>query len=263
MKDVPRPARSPIIARPLDEVRKARGDAKVAVVRSKVASLRAFRRVWPDRVFGIFGVLLVVVATGLIFSWEKKPPVEPKIALAWLEEPHALAEQNHTLTESQPTHVYPFEITDVNVTKVRVNLFWIDDVAEDAVDVDNFSIQIEGPPGTNVSMKEPYVPCCWKTPYNRTFSFRVQDVPEAPSQFSARTVEEAQALLGDRTQRVGTGLWKVTVTLNQANDHYESELARGQPCPANSPSSVCTPDTSNWVAVRFGYSTYHPEFEPI
>ena len=46
--------------------------------RSKVAGLRAFRRVRADRTLGAIGALLLLIGVALIFAWEKPPPVEKK-----------------------------------------------------------------------------------------------------------------------------------------------------------------------------------------
>lgn len=252
--------RDKIVVLPLEDARAARGESRRAVARSKVATLRAFQRIRADRLWGVLGIVFVLFATVLVLTWEHKPAPEPKVALTWREDPASLPEVNRTVTETQPTLVVPFEVTAANVTRVRVNVYWKDDVATQSVELDNLSLKLEGPEGTNVVLQRGALSCCLDTGTNETFSVRVQDPPEAPSQFPVRTVGEAERMLGDRTSHVGSGLWKLTVTLNQANGHYANELQRGSPCPDGGPPSVCIPDHGNWFRVRLSYNTYHPEF---
>src|SRR5687767_12178167 len=79
-KDEPK---NQIRAVPLEDVRRARGEQKVAMPRSKVASLRAFRRVRADRAFGALGIVLLLIGIALIFTWEKPPVIEKKFEVQW------------------------------------------------------------------------------------------------------------------------------------------------------------------------------------
>lgn len=261
-----KPDASQLTAIPLEEVRRARGEAKVAVSRSKLSALRAFRRLWSDRVMGMFGVFLILGATLLIFFWVKPVPVEPKVTVAWRQDVHGASAANGTyvnatLAEGE-TQVFNFEIKDLNVTRVRVNAYWVDDVAVDAVDLDNFTIQIEGPPKANASQGPTHLPARLGTGSNQTFSLKVQDPPNTAKEFPVRNVEEAAQLLGDHSTDNGTGVWKVTVTLSEAKDHYGNDLLRDQPCPDGSPAAVCIPDHGNWIVLRFEYATYRPQLAP-
>lgn len=257
------PERPPIVARLLEEVRRARGDRRIAYSRSKVATLRAFRRVRADRVFGVFGTVLVVVAVGLIFTWEKKPPEQVAVSLAWKEDDRSLPDQNQTLGSPRETQVYSFEVSDVNVTRVHVHLFWIDDVASGPFDWDNVSVRIDGPPETNVSRDLPGLAWTFQWGVNVSVNLRVQDTPQSPSQFQVRSEAEAEQLLGDRTGRIGTGIWRVYVTLEEAKGNASSSLTGSLACPTTSASVVCTPDPGNWVRVGLTYQTYRPEFRRI
>lgn len=83
------------------------------------------------------------------------------------------------------------------------------------------------------------------------------------SQFAVATEDEARALLGDRTGRVGTGAWRITARVNEANGNYTAGALQDQPCPAGSPPQVCTPDAGNWVRVGLSYNTYRPELRVV
>ncbi|HEX9816197.1 MAG TPA: hypothetical protein VGB18_04390 [Candidatus Thermoplasmatota archaeon] len=255
-----------MVAVPLEQVRSVRGQAVVALPRSKVASLRAFRRIRADRVLGTIGIIFVLLGILLIFTWEKPPEVVKKYGVEWQLETLTLENDNNTLVctatgcpgaESERT--YTIDVNQTNVTAVTVWLQWIDDVVgenEDQSEGDILQLTITGPDGTNIT-NVAVSKIGGSGGENISLTYPMSGIPDVGAVQPADNDEEAYALLGDRTNRTGIGAWSVTVKILRAGDDWgDSPLgdelqSSGQKCPANSQMPVCDPDSGN--PYNFGF----------
>lgn len=256
---------SKLVAMPLEQARRARGEALMALPRSKVASLRAFRRIRADRIFGAAGLALVLVGVLLIFAWEKPPPVEKRFGVEWPQTNTMLDPVSDEFAAGD-SETYTFPVNGTNVTAVTFWLTWIDDVARPSsgqAEGDTFEIQVSGPEGSNVSFTERRVG--GQAGMNMSYTLPMSGIPDVAS-VPAKSEEEARAALGDRTNQTGGGDWTITVRLVSANHSWESEDARnaaGGMCPPQSIPNVCTFDPGNSFELHFQFATYEVQFKKL
>lgn len=259
------PEGAPIRAIPLDQARKARGEGKVAVPRSKLAATRAFRRVRGDRLFGVLGILLVLFGAYLVFNWEKPLEVTPTYPVRWPESRHSLAEQNPALETAQRTEQLTFEITDVNVTRISVQFSWNDTVGDEALEYDVLNFTVQGPAGSNITSHFEDA----TGPAGLIFlNLTVNAPPSIPSVSGARDRQEAATLLPDLSNSTGRGVWSVIVNVKQFRDDFRDAQSRQAfpdgDCPAGvSNPAICVDDVSQEVKVKFDYYTFAEDLSPM
>lgn len=259
------PPRKPPRAVPIQEVRRAQGDVRVPVVRSKLASTRAFRRIRADRFFGTLGILFILVAALLVFKWEQTVPVTPAFSIGWDEATNPSPSKSETATETERTKIFEFAVQGQNITRVHLWAFWKDTVGDQPIEQDNLTIEVEGPGGNNTTVtlkRENLFATSFVTGRNETFNVPIQDVPEV-RRVAASTQAQARALVEERVHpnTFGSGTWKVTVTLNDAVDDYKDETLRylGN-CPDQSPPTACIPDKDQQVTVGFEYGFFRANY---
>jgi hypothetical protein len=253
---------------PLDDVRRARGEQKVALPRSKVAGLRAFRRVRSDRLLGVVGLLLVLVGTTLIFTWEKPPPVEKKFGVEWPLTTHVLPDKaGRRLVEGSPsgsTEATTMTVPSLNVTAVTITLTWEDDVGKTAIEGDRLELEVKGPPGTNVSFKRNDTGLRGPTAGNISVTLPLSGIPDIAS-VAANSEAKARAAVGLRTNHTGTGDWTMTVRLLSAPGEVKNENARADPrlCSVPAETPICKPDGGNDYTLKFRFVTYEVHYKKL
>jgi len=254
-----------IVAMPLDEARRARGESVVALPRSKVASLRAFRRVRADRVFGTIGTILVIAGLILAFKWPAPavhPPPTYKVewpeTRAFSKDEKARLDfpsQPSTSNPPAPSKVYTEKVDQVNVTKINFWLTWKDDLADPAAgqaDGDNFSLMVKGP--SNYGFTQSATGGAGGA--NISYSLPESGIPDKGS-VPAKTYPEALKALGDYSNKTAMGDWTFTVTLLHAGDKWDPsspmyEYRDQVPCSA----PYCQRDTGNDFTFHFEFYTY-------
>ncbi len=259
LEDVRRARGEAIVAVPLEQVRSLRGEAIVALPRSKVASLRAFRRIRADRVLGTIGIIFVLLGILLIFTWEKPPEVVKKYGVEWPLETITLENDNNTLActaadcpgaASERTYSVPVDQT--NVTGVTVWLHWTDDIVgegEDQSEGDTLELMITGPDGTNIT-NVAVRKVGGAAGENISLTYPMSGIPDVGAVQPADNDEEAWALLGDRSNRTGIGTWTLRVKILRAGDDWGTSTvadelqSSGQKCPSTAPQ-VCVQDPGN------------------
>jgi hypothetical protein len=259
--DAPGP---PMRAVPIHKVREVKGDTKIPVQRSKVASTRAFRRIGADRLFGIFGIVFILCAAALLFYWpEPTPDKEPTYGVAWPKTMHVLKDDTVTVARDSPTLVIPdLEIRDKNVTEISLVVSWKDDVGDEGLEFDMLSFNLTGPPSANVTLfvkdAATNLDPPREIPRNGTVA-RAPNVRQVP----AKTLSEAYQLLGDRSSDNGTGTWKLEIKLEYVGDDFKAEWARdlGE-CSAEANGTICIRDPGQSVRVVVTYDTYAVELKP-
>lgn len=257
MSPEPQDPSKKLLAVPLERARRARGQSVVALPRSKVATLRAFRRIRMDRLLGVVGTLLVAIGIVLIFTWpQPPPPVEKKFGVEW---PRTLVdkgtEQGNLAAQQAFTHTE--EVDRPNVTHVTMWLTWQDDVGDEAVEGDTFELEVQGPPGSNVTFKSNRTG--GQAGANMSFTFAMSGIPDVAS-VPAATEDEARKTLGDRSNRTGMGSWTMTVRLLRAEGDWSNNDLRGRvPCQA----PHCTPDPGNSFELHFEYAVYQVAFKKL
>lgn len=260
MPDEPRKgAGNEIRAVPLDEVRRARGETKVAMPRSKVASLRAFRRIRADRAFGAIGLLLLIIGIALIFSWEKPPVIEPKYGVEWPQnrtvEPLIVGQP---LAAGAPPRTGTYDLTVPNATTIVFTLLWEDQIGDQAIEADALELSIEGPEGVNLTNATILQTA---KQGNITIPVPLNGIPDIAS-VPASTEKEAFAAVGDRTNRTGVGTWTYSVRVVSAPGDVKNEAIRNPQgeaafCdPALPDNANCTPDGFQDYRLEISYITY-------
>lgn len=260
LEDVRRARGEGIVAVPLEQFRSARGQAVVALPRSKVASLRAFRRIRTDRLLGTIGIILVLIGILLIFTWEKPPEIVKKYGVEWPLETITLENDNNTLACSAnpcagaaAERTYSIDVTQTNVTGVTVWLQWNDNVVgenEELSEGDELRLTLTGPEGTNIT-NVAVSKVGGRAGENISLTYPMSGIPDLGAVQPADNDAEAFALIGDKTNRTGIGTWTITVAIVRAGDDWgpspvAAELrSNGQKCPPNSAQPVCTPDPGN------------------
>jgi hypothetical protein len=258
MTDAPPPAAPPRRVVPVQKVREAKGEVRIPVPRSKVAATRAFRRLRADRVAGVLGLALILIAGALLFTWPQPPaPREPTYS------EHEVFQQEVTLTRQAPAFEQDLDFSNLNVTRVTVELRWRDDVGQAPIDWDTVRVELIGPASANLTIVIESTTGPQEVFESRNGTLRappeIRDVP-------ARTDEEAWQALGDHSDANGTGAWRLRISTVDFRDQWNDNTSRnlGQECPENPPqgSPVCTPDLRNTLHVRVAYRTYRAEVEP-
>lgn len=258
----PKPPRRAV---PLEEVRRARGESRVAVQRSKVATLRSFRRIRSDRLLGLLGVLLVVVATVLVFSWPAPPQKKtPAFSVAWEEDSVARTYTGIEVPRDNATWDVLIEVPQANVTTLSASINWSDDVGDEGPEWDVLNFTLKGPDQSGV---EKTVRDVADNRDGRNVTLRAHLVP-VPSvrQVPAKTEDEARAAMGDQTTKNGTGTWTLRIHLDFVGDDY-SNATRGvgntvgcsaatSQIPNGGASGLCTYDPGQalrlvWVEYKF------------
>jgi hypothetical protein len=259
------PAQPPKRAVPLEKVREAGGKKLVPVPRSKVASTRAFRRVRSDRIAGMVGVVLVVIAAILLFTWPQPQTREPPtFAVEWPQADRDAYRENLTLTRQASTITKDVVLGDANITRISLSIKWKDDVGDEEFEKDDISVELVAPPEVNRTLRinssagtTQFVEVVQNASISKT-----PDVREVP----AATEAEARQKLGDHSTHNGTGTWKLRVTVVTFADDFHDNVTRssGQPCPTQPPQGTpaCTPDLQNLVEVRVSVRTYALQLTP-
>lgn len=250
------PNESPRRPVPLDRVLEARGKKRVAVSRSKVAGTKAFRRVRSDRVLGVVGVLAVIAATWLVFTWEKPPEVTPTVAVEWPVTARSGFEGTISTSREAPEATETLAITEANVTRLQLHLQWIDDVGDQPGEYDKLDFNISGPNGATFA--QTYQGAADHVAgINVTLGLKVMDKPNI-QQVNAATVSQAKTIIGDQTRTNGTGTWTIRVTLLEVHDDFADNTSRSLgDCPDQGIPAVCTRDFGQDVRVALTYETYH------
>lgn len=248
-----------IVAIPLEQARRAAGETRVALPRSKVASLRAFRRVRMDRILGALGVILTVLGIALMFTWEAAPIVEKKFKVEWPTTARSMENWTQFVPATANTTSKTFNLAATNVTLVQISVGWRDEVGDDALEGDRFHVTIEGPPGSNVSRRQDLGTYLAHT---ANFSFPLSGIPDV-SNWPARTEQEARAGVGDRTNRTGTGEWKITVRLVKANHDYRPETPPDVKANDVCQDAFCQRDPGQEFTLRFTYTTYTAKYSKL
>lgn len=255
MADEPKkPDPSKIVAMPLDRARRARGEGVVAMPRSKVASLRAFRRIRADRFFGALGALLVILGVLLIFVWEKPPDIPKTFSIEWTPSTTSLTTEALSLTTAQPTKAIPLTVPGPNVTAVTFWFSWKDDVGNEGSEADEFSFEVKGPSGANLTLPaEKHI----LLQGNISRTYLMSGVPELSS-VPAKTESEARAKVGDQTNQTGIGTYEFTFRLISLNGDWTDNSLRDR-APCNSP--YCTPDNEHKMTFHFEFATYSATYK--
>lgn len=242
---------------PLEQARRARGQSMVALPRSKVASLRAFRRIRMDRLLGLLGALLVAIGVLLIFTWPQPPtPVQKKFGVEWPQTMVDTGTESGYLQE-RGVFLHAVQVDRPNVTYVSMWLTWKDDVGDEAIEGDTFELEVQGPPGSNVSFKGNRTG--GQEGANMSFTFAMSGIPDVAS-VPATTEEEARQTLGERTNGTGMGTWTMNVRLLRAEGDWNNNDLRGTvPCQA----PHCTPDPGNSFELHFQYAVYQVAFKKL
>lgn len=243
-----------IVAVPLDRARRARGEGVVAMPRSKVASLRAFRRIRADRFFGVLGAILIAIGILLIFTWERPPVVPKTFSIEWATKAENVQNEAIQLTAAQGSRTVSINVAGPNVTAVSWWMQWKDDQGDEGSEADNFSIEVKGPPGANLTLPA--------TTYqlltaNITRTFLMSGIPEITS-VPATTQAEARRKVGDQTNRTGIGTYEFVFSLKSLNGNWQDNTLRDR-----APCSVpyCTQDTRMDLTFHFEAITYSPVFK--
>lgn len=265
------PSKPPVRAVPIEKVRAAQGKARIAVPRGKVASTKAFRRVRSDRAFGLVGVLLVVLAIVLLFTWPQ-PPIKkpPTFSVAWPTSDtdvfDRMVQLNRTDSVPHPEVTLDVAIGLANATRVTLNTTWRDDVGDQLIEYDNATFELTKPGATNATLK------IQNSATSKADLTAAASVPLATApnirEVPAATLAEARAKLGDRSAHNGTGTWKLHLRLDYVGDHFRDEstrLAMGGSCPQNTPAqggAVCVFDPGNKFHVKVTVRSYRVDLEP-
>jgi hypothetical protein len=277
-KDNEEPSQEPgrIVAKPLDEVREARGEKLVAVQRSKLASLRAFRRARADVAFGTLGVVVILLAGVFIFTWEPPTVVEPSVGVDWPTTRTVLLNETVSLKTPDPNKYPPTQTTyensttrsvsvvQSNVSAFFVTVFWVDDVGNDNFGGDEVQVTLTAPSGFPLSLPAQRNVAFVGSGMWINFSVPVTDLPTMAS-VPVATEEEARAYVNANVppSRNGTGTWTVKIDLMRAGDWYAPGVSRDTPC--NDPTEragLCRRDMGNDVKVLVSIDTYRPVFKP-
>lgn len=254
------PEKPSLRAVPLEHVRRARGQEKIPVPRSKLAATRAFRRIRTDRLLGVLGILLILFGTYLVFGWEKREKAPPVFPVEWEEVPHAVEMRTLEVTEATPEAIFSVAVDEPNLTRIEVRAFWKDDVGDEPREWDKLSFNLSGPAPELPTTDRVGQWADHETGNNLTppLAVLVNELPNV-RQVPAETESEARALIGDRTATNGTGEWRLRLHLDQLGDDFESENARQLfegDCPADEVQGVCTTDSGQTVDVGATYWTF-------
>lgn len=250
-----------IIAVPLEEARRAKGEARVALPRSKVAGLRAFRRIRSDRLLGVLGVIVTVIGVALMFTWEAPPVIEKKYKVEWPATTHSVENWTKLLTPASPTDTKTFPINAKNVTEVVISVYWKDTVGDVGMEGDQFAISVKGPASSGVDVKDLDLRI-WLE-HRRTFTFSLSGVPELAS-VAATNDAQARTAIGDKSNDTGSGDWQVTMRLLRANHDYDpgfDDPAVKERNVCNEP--FCTTDTGQDFIVSITYVTYSLKYTKL
>jgi len=257
------PPKPPVRAVPMDQVRQARGQRKIPVPRSKVAGTRAFRRVKSDRAAGLFGLLLVVLALVLLFTWPQPPQKkEPAYTVEWPTTPVEAFHETIQVGRANPNVERTISFDAANVTRVTLVVQWKDDVGDEDIETDTGNFTLVSPASANLTIA--LTSRANSTATANATSSRVVSSPPSVREVPARTLAEAKAVLGDHTNRNGTGTWTLRLQLTHIGDDFKDSTARGRlgECPQQSIPQVCTWDPGNALDVRVSYETYQVKLTP-
>lgn len=248
-----------IVAVPLEEARRAKGEARVALPRSKVASLRAFRRVRMDRILGVLGVIVTVIGVALMFYWEAPPVVEKKFKVEWPTTVRSLENWTQFVPTTANTTSKTFELKANNVTQVVIRVGWDDAVGDHDLEGDRFMITIEGPSRTNISRRQDLGT---RLHHSQNFSFALSGIPDVAS-WPATSEREARAGVGDRTNTTGSGAWKITMWLVKANHNYSQDAPQEAKSTGLCQAPFCQADPGQDFRLNFIYTTYDVKYSKL
>ena len=246
---------------PIEDVRRAKGAPVVAVQRAKVSGTRAFRRTRADRAWGAIGVVLCLVGAWMVFNWV--PPVEiaPSVGVEWPEETFARENETLSIPRGQPSLVFPIQVDEANITQMTVTVTWVDDVGDEPFEWDTVELNLTGPEATGIRLTsqtrgDNVVGATVK------LSERVSPKPDTRS-VPASDLEEAERLLGDQSNRTGTGEWTLEIYLDKVRDNFESNNARiafSDQCPQQGVPEACTYDPGQDLLVAVEYTAFRHQF---
>ncbi len=266
------PGDPPLRAVPLEKVRGVRGETKIPVPRSKVATTRAFRRIRADRAAGVLGLVALLVTMWLLFNWELAPEPPPRTySVRWIDQQVSLPD-DVIFIPADATQDAPFSktysITDHNVTRIIFNVTMQDDVGNDGQEEDILNFRLGGPEAANLTL----VIDQKEAPYDREMTYYANGTVVTPPnvlEVPARDIDEAVAALGDHMNGNdnGTGTWTLTAWFTFVGDDMGNIPPGGGPgdepaqCPADpiATGTVCQEDPGNNVTVRIAYKVYHVE----
>lgn len=261
MDDKRRAEGTDLRAVPIEDVRRAKGEAVVAVQRAKVSGTKAFRRTRTDRVWGAVGVVLCLVGAWMVFNWVPPVEVAPSVGVEWPEETFTRENETLTVPRGQPSLVYPIQVDEANITRMVVTVSWVDNVGDAPIEWDIVQLNLTGPEASGIRL----------TAQTRgdnvvgatvVLGERVSPKPDTRS-VPASDLEEAGRLLGDQSNRTGTGEWRLEIFLNRVGDDFATNNARAafdDQCPQQGVPSACTYDDGQAFQVAVEYTAYHHEF---
>ncbi len=261
-----------VVPVPVETLREARGEKIVAVHRSKLASLRPFRRIRADRILGVIGVIALAAALILLFTWENPPEEEPSWPVEWDEAEHVpINATTSSLSEPgsggpgqtvQSEEEHTFDVDEQNVTRVQVSVWWRDDIGneEGPPAGDEFNVTLYGPDGSGIEVAARNIGNISETRYiNITIPLAATPtIGEAP----VETEQEARAYVAENANATtaGIGQWRVVVEMVDAGDAGDYPPEVGECTPAAELAGQCTIDTGNDYSITVRYYSFFPTF---
>lgn len=264
-----------IVPVPMEQVREARGEKVVAVHRSKLASLRPFRRIRADRVLGVLGVVVLAVALVLVFVWENPPEEQPEWPVEWQETEYvpinattARVEEPGSGTPGGPApetqQEHTFEVSQPNATRVEISVSWQDDIGntEGFPAGDEIEVTLIGPDDTNTTITRQLVGNVSETQYiNMTVALNpTPALGAAPVETEEAAREYVDANVNETAY--GMGQWRVIVRMIEAGDSGDYPQGTDECSPIGQAADQCQIDDGNEYTLTARYFTFYPEFPP-
>lgn len=180
-------------------------------------------------------VLLAALVAVLAFTGSEADEGPLAYGVEWPVEPGPATTRTGELEEGR-NETYSFELDRPNVTEVRLELAWEDDVGEP----DRFQLRAVPPNGTPVT----------NASRNGTLNvtFELQPPPETAT-VEAENRSQARQRLDERATRAGAGTWEVQVTLEEAPGRR----------PVPGADLETEPDGSNSYELTFAHQAFHAE----
>jgi hypothetical protein len=181
-------------------------------------------------------VLLGALVAALAFTGGDADTQPLAYAVEWPVDEGPTTTRNDELEENR-NETYRFDLNRSNVTRVRVQLTWEDDVGEP----DEFRVRVAPPNGTPAT----------NSSRNGTINltFELQEPPSL-GVVEAHNRSQARLQVADEDEGVGRGAWTVRVTLSDAPGR--------RPVPGAEDVET-EPDGSNSYEVSFGHETFYAE----
>lgn len=262
----------PRVAVPQAQAAPVRGGV-TPVVQPRIPGARAFKRVWPDRIVGVLGVLVILATTFTFFNWHVPVVVEPAYAVQWVETPTNATFSGLVGLEAPPsptdpgppptTYDHRFRIDAYNVTQVVIAVDVKDEIGTTVSHGDEMEVVVTSGDDPAITQTQTGIaPPDEVRRFLFTFEFAaLPNVTRAP----VASLGEAQAYVADQQTGLGRGEWLVSIRLVRANGTepvppYDSRL----PCePANERAGLCRIDRGNAFDVTSIVYTYAPTFRKL